>query len=361
MMSSAADSSSPKKVLITGITGQDGSYLAEQLVEQGDEVWGLVRKMPGPDSWIAPLLQPQPGGQPRVQLRVDDLRDTQSLRGIMDQICPDEVYHLAAQSHIHLSYQTAEQTTDVIALGTLRLLEAMKEFCPQSRFLLASSSEIFGEPREFPQTEETPMAPRNPYGIAKSFATSLVRCYRSQYGMFAVNAICFNHESPRRGRSFVTRKITRGACRIRWGLEESLSLGNLDARRDWGFAGEYVEGMRMCLRADQPDDYIFATGKTLTIREFCSEVFSYLGMSLTWHGQGVDETGVDQDGIVRVKVDPQFYRPHDTNVLVGNPAKAERVLGWRAKVGAPELVRIMCDADLDLERPRSPVSVPQNG
>jgi len=345
----------PKRVLITGISGQDGSYLAEKLVERGDDVWGLVRKTPPIDSWIAPLLHSEEGGRSRVQLVVADLCDSQSIRGVINQVQPDEIYHFAAQSHVHLSYQQPEQTIETIGLGTLRLLEAALEYTPQTRFLLTSSSEIFGTDSAVPQNETIPLAPRNPYGIAKTFATHLVRYYREHHGMYTVNAICFNHESPRRGTSFVTRKITRQAARIHWGLEECLELGNLNSRRDWGFAGDYVDGMWRSLQADTAADYVFATGVTHSVRDFCDEVFRTIRMPLTWHGTGRDETGVDENGIVRVRVDSRFFREDEPHLFVGDASRAAQVLNWQPTTSFQQLVQMMVEADLARECPSNDV------
>lgn len=347
----ASTPDSRKKVLITGITGQDGSYLAEFLADQDVEIWGLVRRPVERDSWIDHLISSDAAGNPpRVNLVMGDLSDSESIRQALTQIRPDEIYHLAAQSQVANSFQNAALTADITAMGTLRFLEAIVESCPQTRFYQASSAEVFGDATESPQSETTPFHPRNPYGVSKVFATQLVRCYRDYYGLFAVNGISYNHESPRRGASFVTRKITQAAARISLNRQDCLTLGNLDARRDWGFAGDYVKLMWQSLQVAQAKDYVLATGKTHTVRDFCTHAFNYVGRPLTWHGSGLDEVGKDENGVVRVRVGPEFYRPLDPMVLVGDPAKAKQDLHWESEISFQQLVEMMSQADLERER-----------
>ncbi|SFH61547.1 GDP-mannose 4,6-dehydratase [Planctomicrobium piriforme] len=342
--------SSPKRVLITGITGQDGSYLAELLAERGDVIWGFVRQIPQPGSWIDPLLKPAGGKPPRVKLIVGDLADEGSVRRAVGSILPEEIYHLAAQSHVPQSQLDPESTLLVSMAGTSYLLDAIDELTPESRFFHASSAEIFGDAVSSPQNEKTPLSPRNPYGSGKAFATHLVRTVRDSRGTFAVNGICFNHESPRRGPNFVTRKIAMAAARIALGRQDSVSLGNLNARRDWGFAGDFVKAMWLSLQAEQGDDYIFATGVTRTVREFCEQAFQSVGLPLTWSGVEKEEVGLDDQGIVRMRIEPEFYRPLEAVQLVGDASKAAKELGWKAETGFNEIVAKMCAADLDRER-----------
>ncbi|WP_437192880.1 GDP-mannose 4,6-dehydratase [Planctomicrobium sp. SH527] len=342
---------SRKKVLITGITGQDGSYLAEFLAGQDVEIWGLARRPVERDSWIDHLISKNSeGNSPRVNLVIADLCDSESIRQALSLIRPDEIYHLAAQTQVANSFQNAALTADTTAMGTLRFLEAIVEHCPQTRFYHASSAEVFGDAQESPQRETTPFNPRNPYGVSKVFATQLVRCYRDYYGLFAVNGISYNHESPRRGASFVTRKITQAAARISLNRQDCLTLGNLDAQRDWGFAGDYVKLMWQSLQMEQPKDYVLATGVTHSVREFCTHAFNYVGRPLTWHGSELNEVGKDENGVIRVRVGPQFYRPADPLVLVGDPTRAKQDLQWKSEVSFQQLVEMMSLADLERER-----------
>src|SRR3990172_4375685 len=314
-----------KKALITGITGQDGSYLAELLLEKGYEVHGLVRRSSSFNTWRIDHVRDQ------LVLHYGDLVDSNSLARALEAVQPDEVYNLAAQSHVKVSFEMPEYTTDVTALGVLRLLDAVRDLGIQARVYQAGSSEMFGLVQENPQTEKTPFHPRSPYGVSKVYGHWLAINYRESYGMHVSNGILFNHESPRRGENFVTRKITMGIAAIKKGKAKELRLGNLDAKRDWGFAKDYVEAMWLMLQREQPDDFVVATGETHSVREFLEEAFSYLG--LHW-----------QDYVV---VDPKYFRPAEVDFLLGDPTKAKQVLGWQPKVGFRELVRIMVDADLD--------------
>lgn len=317
--------------MITGATGQDGSYLTEFLLEKGYVVHGLVRRSSMTVRQRLDHLTRDPEiYNRRLFLHYADLDDTTTLRRLFLKIQPDEVYHLAGQSHVGLSFDIPESTCEFTAMGTLRLLEILRDVTPRPKLLHASSSEIFGRPAVVPQDENTPLNPVTPYGVAKAFATQMVRVYRDSHDFFACNAICFNHESPRRGESFVTRKITRSAARIQAGLQRNLQLGDLEARRDWGSARDYVEAMWRMLQQDRPDDYVIATGESHTVREFLEIAFGYLG--LDWHSH--------------VTVDPRFYRPTDVGHLVGNAQRARDRLGWSPKTSFPDLVRWMVDEDL---------------
>ncbi len=312
-----------RKAFITGITGQDGSYLAEILLEKGYEVYGMIRRSSSFNtSRIDHVFS-------EVELVFGDLGDGSVLNRLMRTIRPDEVYNLGAQSHVHVSFQIPEYTADVTGVGTLRLLDAIREEGVQCRFYEAGSSEMFGQVRETPQTEETPFHPRSPYGVSKVFGYWITRNYREAYGMYAVNGILFNHESPRRGPTFVTRKITRALGAILRGEQEELRLGNLDAKRDWGYARDYMEGAWRMLQADEPDDYVLATGETHSVREFLDEAFGYAGLDWNDH----------------VSVDPRYFRPAEVDVLMGDASKARERLGWEPAVRFQELVRMMVDAD----------------
>ena len=315
-----------RKALITGITGQDGSYLAEILLEKGYEVYGLVRRSSSFNTGRIDHIFNE------LKLTFADLTDGSSLNQVMRQVRPDEVYNLGAQSHVRVSFDVPEYTADAVALGPLRLLDAIREEGVQCRYYQASSSEIFGKAPTLPQNEETPFHPRSPYAVSKLFGYWITRNYRESYGMFAVNGILFNHESPRRGPTFVTRKITRAIGGILRGEQDELRLGNLDARRDWGYAREYMEGAWLMLQADEPDDYVLATGETHSIRNFLDEAFGYVG--LDWHDY--------------VKIDERYFRPAEVDVLMGDASKAKAKLGWEPKVRFRELVRLMVDADREL-------------
>ncbi len=337
-----------KVALITGITGQDGSYLAELLLSKGYEVHGLVRRSSSFNTErIDHIYQDRHAPVRRLVLHYGDLTDSSNLSRLVEKIQPTEVYNLGAQSHVMVSFQVPEYTADVDALGTLRLLDAVREYGPKVRFYQASSSELYGKVHETPQRETTPFHPRSPYAVAKLFSYWAVVNYREAYDLFAVNGILFNHESPRRGKTFVTRKITRAASRIAVGLEDTLYLGNLDAKRDWGYAPEYVEAMWRMLQVDTPSDYVVATGRTHTVREFATAAFERVGLPLTWEGEGVNEKGIGPNGRVLVAVDPVYFRPAEVDLLLGDPTKAKLELGWEPKTTLEELVRIMVDADLE--------------
>ena len=339
------------RALVTGVTGQDGSYLAEQLLDEGWDVWGLVRpsSQSGNTRWIDHLLEAAGGDDsaPRLRLIAGDLADASSLERALATVQPDEIYNLGAQSHVQVSFELPAATGQVTGLGVLRLLEAMRRHCPQARFYQASSSELYGQAVESPQKETTRFHPRSPYGAAKAYGFHITRNYREAYGLFAVNGILFNHESPRRGENFVTRKIALAAARIRAGLQERVYLGNLSSRRDWGFAGEYVEAMRLMLRAEQPDDYVIATGDTRSVREFCEIAFAHAGLPLEWHGSGVSEQGVAEDGRVLVAVDSRYFRKAEVDALCGDASLAREHLGWQPKVTFRQLVEMMVDAELE--------------
>jgi GDPmannose 4,6-dehydratase len=326
-----------KKALITGITGQDGSYLAELLLDKGYEVHGIVRRASTFNTHrIDHLYQDPHRESTRLYLHYGDLADSVNLVKLLYELRPDEVYHLGAQSHVRVSFDIPEYTGDVTGLGTIRILEAIREAGIQqrARFYQASSSEMFGKVAEVPQTETTPFHPRSPYGCAKVYSYWVAVNYREAYGLHANNGILFNHESPRRGETFVTRKITRAAARIKLGLQDSLYLGNLDARRDWGYAKEYVEAMWLMLQQDHGDDYVIATHETHSVREFCEEAFAAL----------------DLDWKIYVKHDPRYERPSEVDLLIGNPAKAKRCLGWEPKTSFRELVQLMIQEDLKIAR-----------
>ena len=339
-----------KRALITGITGQDGSYLAELLVEKGYDVHGLVRRSSVSNTGrIDHLL-----AENRVTLHEGDLTDSSSIIRIVGQVRPDEIYNLAAQSHVHISFDAPEYSGDVDALGVLRILEAVRiaGLVDTCRVYQASTSELYGRVEEVPQRETTPFHPYSPYAVAKQYGFWIVKEYREAYGMFAVNGILFNHESERRGENFVTRKITLAAGRIACGLQEKLYLGNLDAFRDWGYAKDYVECMWLMLQADEPEDFVIATGVQHTVREFTTLAFHYVGMELEWQGSGMEEKGVDKaTGRVLVEVSREFYRPTDVINLWGDPTKAKTVLGWNPqKTSYEELCRIMAEHDLALAK-----------
>jgi GDPmannose 4,6-dehydratase len=332
-----------KTALITGITGQDGSYLAEQLLEEGRRVHGIVRRASTSNTErIAHLLSAG-----RIELHHGDLCDGGSLAQIIEKVRPDEIYNLAAQSHVGVSFDVPQDSANVNAAGALRLLEAMRRCAPAARFYQASSSELFGKAAQTPQRESTPFHPRSPYGVAKAYAYWISVNYREAYGLFACNGILFNHESPRRGVEFVSRKITRAVARIRAGLEPHVCLGNLEARRDWGFAGDYVRAMRLMLEQPAADDYVVATGRMHTVREFAEKAFACIGIKLAWRGKGADEQGIDPaTGRVLVRVDPRFFRPAEVEALCGDAAKARTVLGWTPAVDFDGLVRMMVEADV---------------
>ena len=345
-----------RKALITGITGQDGSYLAEFLLSKGYEVHGIIRRSSSfntgriehlyLDEWVRDMHRKR-----LVELHYGDMTDSSSLIRIIGDVRPDEIYNLAAQSHVKVSFDVPEYTAEADAVGTLRLLEAVRILKMEHsvRIYQASTSELFGKVQEMPQCETTPFYPRSPYAVAKLYSFWIMKNYRESYGMYTANGILFNHESERRGENFVTRKITLAVARIAAGLQDKLYLGNLDARRDWGYAPDYVECMWLILQQDKPDDYVIATGEFHSVREFATRAFAHAGIALRWEGEGEAEKGIDADsGRVLVEVDPRFYRPADVEKLLGNPEKARRELGWNPrKTSFQRLVEIMVDADME--------------
>jgi GDP-mannose 4,6-dehydratase len=337
-----------KKALITGVTGQDGSYLAEFLLEKEYEVHGIVRRASTEKKERIDHLE----GNPNFHLHYGDLTDSLSLVKIISKVEPDEIYNLAAQSHVAVSFEVPEYTADATGTGVIRLLEAIRT-CgleKKCRFYQASTSELFGKVQEIPQSETTPFYPYSPYAAAKQYAYWVVRNYREGYGMFATNGILFNHESERRGETFVTRKITLAAAKIAAGVQDKLYLGNLDALRDWGYAKDYVECMWLMLQYNEPDDFVVATGEQYSVRDFCTRAFKRAGIELRWEGTGVEEKGIDvSTGKTVVEVSPEFFRPTDVVTLLGNPAKAKEKLGWNPrKTSFDELVNIMVDNDIKL-------------
>ncbi|MBI5502659.1 MAG: GDP-mannose 4,6-dehydratase [Deltaproteobacteria bacterium] len=343
-----------KRALITGITGQDGSYLAELLLAKGYEVFGIKRRSSSLNTERVDHIYQDPHvDSRRFSLVYGDLGDASALARILRDVKPDEIYNLAAQSHVAVSFEVPEYTGDICGLGAVRLLEAIREAGAEkrTRFYQASSSELFGKVRETPQRETTPFYPRSPYAAAKAYAFYVTVNYREAYGIFAVNGILFNHESPRRGETFVTRKITRAAARIKYRLQERLFLGNLSARRDWGYAGDYVDAMWRMLQQPEPQDYVVATGEQHSVREFCSLAFAEAGLPIEFRGDGTKEEGVSiSDGRVLVAVDPRYFRPTEVETLLGDASKARQLLGWSPKVGFPDLVKQMVRSDLELTR-----------
>ena len=341
-----------KKALITGITGQDGSYLAELLLEKGYEVHGLVRRSSSFNRGrIEHLHQDHHLPQNKIQLHYGDMTDSLSLNRLMAKIRPDEVYNLAAQSHVAVSFETPEYTGQADAIGALRILEAIRSLGMEKtcRFYQASTSEMFGKVQENPQKETTPFYPRSPYGAAKLYAHWITINYREAYNIFACSGILFNHESPRRGESFVTRKITLTLAKILKGKQDKLYLGNMNSKRDWGYAKDYVEGMWQMLQQDTPDDYILATGNQYSVRDFVEEAFRLCGISLEWKGQGIDEVGIETGtGRELVKIDANYFRPAEVETLLGDPSKAHNKLKWRHKTTFKELVKMMVESDLEL-------------
>lgn len=366
------------KALITGITGQDGSYLTELLLEKGYEVHGIIRRSSSFNTGRIDHLYENPDVlNKKLFLHYGDLVDTSNLNRLLEKIQPDEIYNLAAQSHVKVSFEIPDYTAQVDALGTLRFLDAIREVgLRQVKFYQASTSELYGKVQEVPQSEKTPFYPRSPYGVAKLYGYWIIVNYREAYNLFACNGILFNHESPRRGETFVTRKITRAAARIAAGIQSEFSLGNLNAKRDWGYAPEYCEGMWKILQHKEADDFVLATGETHTVREFAELTFKHLGIELEWIGEGVDEVGkikninldkaksligfdIDKErtrsdfttrlkkGDVLVRVNPTYYRPTEVDLLIGDSSKAEKLLGWKAKTKFSDLVEIMIKADME--------------
>ncbi len=367
-----------KTALITGITGQDGSYLTELLLEKGYEVHGIIRKSSSFNTGrIDHLYRNREILDKKLFLHYGDLVDTSALNRLLEKIEPDEIYNLAAQSHVKVSFEIPDYTAQVDALGTLRFLDAIREVgLRKVKFYQASTSELFGKVQEVPQSEETPFYPRSPYGVAKLYGYWIIVNYREAYNIFASNGILFNHESPRRGETFVTRKITRAVSRISAGLQDKILLGNLDAKRDWGYAPEYCEGMWRILNHKKAGDFVLATGKTHTVKEFIESAFSEIGIKLDWQGKGAEEKGIIKEihldkgnqllnsgnsrseykyffsktlkkGKTVVEIDPDYYRPTEVDLLIGNPAKAKRVLGWEAKTTFKQLIKLMIQADLE--------------
>ena len=339
-----------KTALISGISGQDGSYLAELLLSKGYDVHGIKRRSSSFNTNRIDHLYHDPHEKDiRFHLHYGDLTDTSNLVRIIQEVQPDEVYNLGAQSHVQVSFEVPEYTADTDGLGTLRLLEAIRILGMEKkvRFYQASTSELYGKVQEIPQSETTPFYPRSPYAAAKMYAYWIVVNYRESYGMHASNGILFNHESPRRGETFVTRKITRAAARIKTGLQDKLYLGNMNAERDWGFAGDYVKMMWLMLQQEKPDDYVIATGVKRTVRDFVNYSFKELGIELEWKGEGIDAKGIDRaTGKTLVEVDPRYFRPAEVELLIGDPSKAKEKLGWEPEVTLKELVSMMVKHDL---------------
>ncbi len=339
----------PKRALITGVTGQDGSYLAELLLSKGYQVHGIKRRSSSFNSArVDHLYEDVHETNRRFTMHYGDMTDSTNLIRLIQEVQPDEIYNLAAQSHVHVSFETPEYTANADGMGTLRILEALRILrMDKTRFYQASTSELYGKVVETPQKETTPFYPRSPYGVAKLYAYWIVVNYRESYGMHASNGILFNHESPRRGETFVTRKITRAAAAIAAGDQDRLYLGNLDSMRDWGHARDYVEGMWRMLQQDKPDDYVLATGRTVSVREFVDTAFRVAGIDIEWRGKGVDERGyVRGTDRCLIEVDPRYFRPTEVDLLLGDPSKAEKELGWRATTTLEEMIVEMVKSDI---------------
>jgi len=340
------------KAFITGITGQDGSYLAELLLEKGYEVHGVIRRASSFNTFrIEHLYKNNSILNKRLFLHYGDLTDSSNLNRLLEKIKPNEIYNLGAQSHVQVSFEVPEYTVEVDGVGTLRFLDAIRETGVITKFYQASTSELFGLTQEVPQTESTPFYPRSPYAAAKLYAYWIVVNYREAYGLFASNGILFNHESERRGKTFVTRKISVAASKIILGVQDCLFIGNLEAKRDWGYAPEYVKGMWLMLQAEKPGDFVMATGETHSIREFIDEAFFVLGEKITWEGKGENEVGIlNSTGKCVIKIDPRYYRPTEVDLLIGDSSKAKKELGWESKIKFKELVRIMVKADFEKQK-----------
>ncbi|MHB8171610.1 MAG: GDP-mannose 4,6-dehydratase [Thermincolia bacterium] len=340
-----------KVALITGVTGQDGAYLAELLLNKGYQVHGIKRRASLLNTGrIDHLYQDPHERDVRFQLHYGDLTDSTNLIRIIQEVQPDEIYNLAAQSHVQVSFETPEYTANADAMGTLRLLEAIRilGLTDKTRFYQASTSELYGKVQEIPQTEKTPFYPRSPYAVAKLYSYWITINYREAYNFFACNGILFNHESPLRGETFVTRKITRAIARIKLGLQDKIYLGNMNAKRDWGHAADYVEAMWLMLQQDKPDDFVIATGETHSVREFVELAFAQVGIEVEWQGEGVQEKGIDKaTGKVLVEIDPRYFRPTEVELLLGDPTKAKQKLGWQPKTTFKELVETMVESDLE--------------
>ena len=339
-----------KKALITGITGQDGSYLAELLLSKGYEVHGMIRRASTFNTSRIDHLYKDPHHKDvRLFLHYGDLTDSSNLNRMIEKINPCEIYNLGAQSHVQVSFEVPEYSADADALGVLRILDAIKETGVNARFYQASTSELFGKVQEVPQSENTPFYPRSPYAVAKQYGFWITKNYREAYRLHASNGILFNHESPRRGETFVTRKITMAVARIHRGLQDCFYMGNINARRDWGYAKDYVKMMWMMLQQPMPDDYVIATGEMHTVREFIEESFACIGRPIEWRGKGMDEVGIDMTtGKTVIRIDPRYFRPAEVEQLLGNPAKAKAMLNWEPEVKFHELVKIMTEGDLRL-------------
>jgi len=340
-----------KKAFITGITGQDGSYLTELLLSKGYEVHGITRRASTFNTDRIDHIYQDPHEKKRkLFLYYGDLSDSTAVDKLIRKVLPDEVYNLGAQSHVQVSFETPEYTANIVALGTLRMLEAIRNYQPKAKFYQASSSEMFGKATEIPQKETTPFHPRSPYGCSKVFAYWITKNYRESYNIFACNGILFNHESPRRGKTFVTRKISQAVARIKLGKQDKIYLGNLDAKRDWGFAGDYVEAMWRVLQQNKPDDYVIATGESHSVKEFVQLAFREVNISLVWQGKGLKEKGIDKKTKkVLVEIDPRYFRPAEVDLLIGDFSKAKKILGWKPKIKFKELVSMMIKADLENE------------
>ncbi|MBU0614821.1 MAG: GDP-mannose 4,6-dehydratase [Nanoarchaeota archaeon] len=340
-----------KTALITGVTGQDGSYLAELLLDKGYEVHGILRRSSTFNTWRINHLYQDIHEKPNFHLHYGDLTDPTNIIRLIKEIRPNEIYNLGAQSHVKVSFETAEYTANSDGLGTLRILEAVRllDMTDKCKIYQASTSELFGKVTETPQKETTPFYPRSPYGAAKLYAYWIIKNYRESYNMFACNGILFNHESPRRGQTFVTRKITMALCKIMLGQQEKLFIGNLEAKRDWGYAPEYVEAMWMMLQHPKPEDYVIATGKAHSVRQFIEECCRLLEIELEWQNKGINEKGINKKtGKTIIEIDPKYFRPSEVDLLLGDPSKVKSELGWEHKTSFTELIKIMIDADLNL-------------
>ena len=339
-----------KKALITGVTGQDGSYLTEFLLDKGYEVHGIRRRSSSYNLGNLEDLNLNPQKENKFYLHYGDLTDSSNLNRLIEKTQPDEIYNLAAQSHVHVSFEVPEYTAEVDGIGTLRILDAIRDTGTKTKFYQASTSELYGKVKENPQNEKTPFNPQSPYAIAKLYAYWITKNYRESYDMFACNGILFNHESPRRGASFVTRKITSAVSKIVNNKQDKLYLGNINAKRDWGYAKDYVEAMWLMLQQEEASDYVIATGVTTTIREFVEKSFSHVNIKLKWEGEGIEEKGIDSEtGKILVEIDPYYFRPSEVDLLLGDASKVKRELGWSPKVNIDKLIKIMMEADMNKE------------
>jgi GDPmannose 4,6-dehydratase len=340
-----------KKAIITGITGQDGSYLAEFLYEKGYEVHGIIRRGSSFNTWRIDHLYRDHHYAERFFLHHGDLTDSTNLIRLIKKIEPDEIYNLGAQSHVKVSFDVPEYTANSDALGILRILEAVRllDMTNKVKIYQASTSELYGKIQETPQTEKTPFYPRSPYGVAKLYAYWIIKNYREAYDMYACNGILFNHESPRRGQTFVTRKVTMGLAKIKMGQQDKIYLGNLEAKRDWGYAKEFVEAMWLMLQQDKPKDYVIATGEAHSVRELVEEACKTLGIEIEWKGEGIDEVGIDRKtGKTIIEIDPEYFRPTEVDLLIGDGSKAQKELGWKPKTKFKDLVKMMAESDLEI-------------